>query len=142
QDILQPAATDAHHLRSLLPVLLDDTTTLQGAIRTATKLQKKINTWQSYLNKYLPDASLTAYQIAQRQDLEFTAGQQVELPQRDYDVRIYQHIVGVGLSDDCVAATAQWLTNALTYLEIDIATVRRYLDGEAALSKTDNTRVL
>ncbi len=143
QELLQPAATDAHQLRSLIPLLIDDNTTLPAAIRTATKLHGKVNTWQTYLNRYVPDTSLTPYQIANSHGMDFDASQQqVELPQRDYDERIYQHIVGVGLSDDCVAATAEWLSNTINHLEIDIPTVRRYLDGESTLSLSRHVKVV
>lgn len=143
QEELQPAATDAHLLRSLIPLFIDESTTLPAAISTAGKLKEKVQSWQSYLNKHLRDGDLTPYLIAKSQHLPTDdSSPLVELPQRDYDDRIYQHIVGVGLSDDCVAATAEWLKNTLNYLEIDIATVRRYLEGESSIDFNEGVKVL
>jgi len=143
QEQLQPAAIDAHLLRSLIPFFVDETTTLPTALKTAGKLQKKVDAWQSYLIRHVRDETLTPYNIARNQGVTpEEASQQVDLPQRDYDERIYHHIVGVGLSDDCVAATSEWLLNTLNYLEIDVPTVRRYLDSESSFEEQKATSVL
>ncbi len=143
QDQLRPAATDAHQLRALIPLFIDNATPLQKAVRTAEKFKEKVDTWQQYLNRHVLDGEITPYQIAHNQpDANIETCQDIALPQREYDERIYQHIVGVGLSDDCVAATAEWLTNTLNHLEIDIPTVRRYLDGESQFETTDLVKAI
>ena len=143
QDLLRPAATDTHQLRALIPLFIDNTTPLQKAVRTATKFNEKVNTWQQYLNKHVHDGELTPYQIANNQpDTQIESSQDIALPQREYDERIYQHIVGVGLSDDSVAATAEWLTNTLNHLDIDAPTVRRYLDGESQFETTESIKAI
>ena len=89
------------------------------------------------------DGELTPYQIANNQpDTQIESSQDIALPQREYDERIYQHIVGVGLSDDSVAATAEWLTNTLNHLDIDAPTVRRYLDGESQFETTESIKAI
>ena len=143
QELLRPAAVDAHLLRSLIPLFIEETTTIEAALKTARKLQQKVQTWQAYLIKHLREETLTPYIIAKSQGVNAEkASQLVELPQREYDERIYQHIVGIGLSDDSVAATAEWLLNTLKHLEIDIPTVRRYLDSEASLEERRTAKVL
>jgi hypothetical protein len=143
QDALQPAAVSAHQLRGLIPQLIDDNTSLSDAISIAGKLQQKLNTWQSYLNRHTTDEQLTPYIITRQNPSNADAViPPVELPQRDYDERIYQHIVGVGLSDESIAATAEWLLTTLTHLEIDMATIRRYLDGESSLTTSQHSRVI
>ncbi len=138
EDLLRPAATDVHQLRALIPVFIDNSTPLPKAVRTSVKFNDKLDTWQQYLNKHVLDGEITPYQIANNQNARVTETRHdITLPQREYDDRIYQHIVGVGLSDDCVAATAEWLINTLNYLDIDIPTVRRYLDGESQFETSE-----
>lgn len=131
QPTLRPAATSAHKLCGLIPLFIKPNTSLDHAISTTNKFHNKVNTWQSYLRKYIADTSLTPYSILRSEQLEdIENAQEIAFSEREYDDRIYHHIVGVGLSNESIAATAEWLINSTDRLDIDLPTVRRYLDGE------------
>ena len=132
QETLRPAATSSHKLCSLIPLFVNSQTNLQHAISTSEKFHDKVNKWQKYLRKHIVDTSLTPYSIlqpAQFSDVQST--QEIAFSEHEYDDRIYHHIVGVGLPQENIAATAEWLINAVERLEIDLPTLRRYLDSES-----------
>lgn len=136
QGILRPAATDAHKLCSLIPLFINSGTSLDHALTTTNKFHDKVDSWQKYLKKYIADGALTPYAILRKEDkTEIESAQQISFSETEYDDRIYHHIVGVGLSNENVAATAEWLLNSIDRLQIDIPTVRRYLDSECQLER-------
>ena len=59
---------------------------------------------------------------------------QVTLSQVKIDERIYRHIVSTALTPAQITATSDWLLNVVERLQIDIPTIRRFLDKEAALA--------
>ena len=132
QETLRPAATSSHKLCTLIPIFVNPHTNLQHAISTSRKFHDKVNKWQKYLRKYIVDTSRTPYSILQpTQYADVQSTQNIAFSEQEYDDRIYHHIVGVGLSQESIAATAEWLINAVERLEIDLPTLRRYLDGES-----------
>lgn len=136
QDTLRPAATDAHKLCSLLPLFINEKTRLHHAVRTTDKFHDKVDAWQNYLKKYVLDTSLTPYAILEKErTMQTNTTQQVSLTEQEYDERIYHHIVGVGLSTENVAATAEWLLNSIEKLNIDLPTIRRHLDAECQFER-------
>ena len=143
QPTLRPAATSAHKLCSLIPMFINQDTSLENAISTTNKFHDKVNTWQNYLRKYISDPSLTPYSILKSEQLEAIDNpQEIAFSEREYDDRIYHHIVGVGLTEENVSATAEWLINSIDRLDIDLPTVRRYLDSESHFENKVSARFL
>ena len=131
---LESAAGSAHGLCSLIPMYINKTTRIEHAVRTAEKLKMRVDQWQKYLHKNFADTELTPYQLLSNVELDEHNHPAVALPQQEYDKRIYQHIVGAGLDTEHVSATAEWLINVIDRLQIDIPTVKRFLDKEAELA--------
>ena len=130
---LENAASSAHKLCSLIPMFIDQNTQLEHAAKTAEKFRSRINTWQKYLHKHFADTELTPYQLLSNVALDDHNHPNITLPQQEFDERIYQHIVGGGLTPETVSATSQWLMNVIVRLQTDTPTVRRFLDKEAEL---------
>jgi len=129
---LEAAAIAAHQLCALIPMFIDHDTTIENAASTGSKFQTRVDQWQGYMRRYYADLELTPYQ--------YHSHPTVGLAQKEFDERIYRHIVGAGLSDETIAATAEWLVNVTQRLDIDVPLVRRYLDREAAVLATTHTR--
>ncbi|OED42284.1 hypothetical protein AB833_06415 [Chromatiales bacterium (ex Bugula neritina AB1)] len=130
---LRPAATSAHKLTTLIPMFVSSETNLANTVKTAVKFHDKVNQWQRYLQKNVTDVSLTPYAMLEKSAAAMSMQSPVvSLSQQEYDDRIYHHIVGKGLSRETVAATAEWLRVSIERLEIDIPTIRRYLDSESS----------
>ena len=113
---------------------INKTTRIEHAVRTAEKLKTRVDQWQKYLHKHFADTELTPYQLLSNVELDEHNHPAVALPQQEFDKRIYQHIVGSGLDTEHVSATAEWLINVIDRLQIDIPTVKRFLDKEAELA--------
>lgn len=129
---LRPAATAAHKLSTLIPLFVSTGTRLSHAVRTANKFHDKVNQWQRYLQKHVQDNTLTPYSMLEQSQATANADSpDVSLAEQEFDDRIYHHIVGKGLSQEAVAATADWLRVSVERLEIDVPTIRRYLDSES-----------
>jgi len=131
--ILETAAIAAYQLCALIPMFIDHDTTLENAASTGSKFQIRVDQWQGYMRRYYADLKLTPYQFLSTMDLGDHSHPTVGLSQKEFDERIYRHIVGAGLSDETIAATAEWLVNVTQRLDIDVPSVRRYLDKEAAV---------
>ncbi len=143
QPTLKAAATDAHKLCTLLPLFITPGTSLQHAVRTTNKFHEKVDSWQNYLKKYVFDKTLTPYGILQQEHLPaIETAQEITFFEQEYDDRIYHHIVGVGLSNENVAATAEWLLNSIDRLDIDLPTIRRYLDSESQFEKRPTVKAI
>lgn len=143
QPTLRPAATSAHKLCSLIPLFINQNTALDHAVSTTDKFHDKVYTWQNYLRKYVADTSLTPYGILRSEQHEsIDSAQEIAFSENEYDDRIYHHIVGVGLPAESVAATAEWLINSVDRLNIDLPTVRRYLDSESQFEGRPTSRGL
>ena len=130
---LESAASSAHKLCSLIPTFIDPNTPLAHATTTAEKFRTRIDKWQKYLHKNYADTELTPYQLLSNVELDAHNPPKVTLSQQEFDERIYQHIVGGGLSPETVSATSEWLFNVIVRLQTDTPTVRRFLDKEAVL---------
>ncbi len=131
---LEPAASSAHQLCALIPMFINRTTSLVHATRSAEKFNQRVDQWQKYLRQNYADTELTPFQLLSNVDLGDHTHPTIALAQQDFDDRIYSHIVGCGLDAENVSATAEWLQNVIERLEIDIPTVRRFLDKEAELA--------
>ncbi len=141
-DPLRPAAMSAHKLSTLIPMFISTDTRLSHAVRTANKFHDKVNQWQRYLQKNVQDTSLTPYAMLQQPHADAMGSPDVSLAQREYDDRIYHHIVGKGLSRETVAATSDWLRVSIERLEIDVPAIRRFLDSESKFDANENTNNL
>ncbi len=133
---IESAASSAHKLCALIPMFIDKETKLDKASRVAEKFRCRIDVWQKYLHKHFADTELTPMQLLSNMELGDHSYPTVTLSQQQIDERIYRHIVGRGLSNDSVAATADWLLNVIVGLQTDTATVRRFLDKEAVLHRS------
>ena len=130
---LESAASSAHKLCSLIPMFINQNTQLEHAVTTAEKFRSRVNTWQKYLHRHFADSELTPYQLLSNVELDDHSHPDITLPQQEFDERIYQHIVGSGLTSETISATSEWLQNVVVRLQTDIPTVRRFLDKEADL---------
>lgn len=135
---IESAAGSAHKLCSLIPSFVDQSTKLEHASRTAEKFRCRIDVWQKYLHRHFADTELTPFQLLSNLDLGDHSYPTITLSQEEIDDRIYRHIVGRGLSSEAVSATSKWLLNVIVELQTDSATVRRFLDKEAALHSSLN----
>lgn len=131
---VENAAKSAHKLSSLIPMFIKPDTQLVHAARTAEKFYQRVNQWQLYLHRNMADTNLTPYQLLSNVDLGDHNHPTIALSQQEYDDRIYTHIVGSGLTSENVSATAEWLLNVVDRLQMDLPTVRRFLDKEAELA--------
>ena len=131
---LESAASSAHKLCALIPMFINRSTRLDHAIRTGEKFSQRVKVWHAYLQKNFADSQLTPFQLLSNVELDEHNHPNVTLSQLEFDERIYQHIVGSGLSQETISATSEWLLNVVDRLQIDIPTVRRFLDTEAELA--------
>ncbi len=128
---LRPAAVSAHKLTTLIPMFVSGETNLDNAVKTAGKFHDKVNQWQRYLQKNVSDTTLTPFAMLEQSSRQ-NERTPVSLAEQEFDDRIYHHIIGKGLSRESVAATANWLRVSVQRLEIDVPTVRRFLDSESS----------
>ena len=126
---LKPAAIAAHKLTLLLPSFISNETSIDNALSTAGKFRTRVNQWQRYLRKTTGNSNSTPYSMIEASPRN-ESDVNVLLAPQEYDDRIYNHIIGTQLDQESVSATAQWLYNTLTHLQIDAPTVRRYLDSD------------
>ena len=131
---LDLAASSAHKLCALIPAFINHSTRLEHATRTGEKFSQRVSLWHSYLQKNFADSELTPFQLLSNVELSDHTHPQITLSQLEFDERIYQHIVGSGLTPETISATSEWLLNVVERLQIDIASVRRFLDKEAELA--------
>jgi hypothetical protein len=132
---LKPAAIAAHKLTLLVPSFINNETSIENAISTAGKFRTRVNQWQRYLRKHHSNLQCTPFSMIEASPRK-ESDVNVLLAPQDYDDRIYNHIIGSKLDREAVSATAQWLYNTLTHLQIDAPTVRRYLDSDLDISST------
>ncbi len=138
---LRPAATAAHKLTLLVPAFINNETRIDNALSTASKFRSRVRQWQRYLSKTTGNPTSTPFSmIAASPRIESDVS--VLLAPLEYDDRIYHHIIGSQLDQETVSATAQWLYNTLTHLQIDAPTVRRYLDADLDLDASRRIRPL
>jgi len=130
--MLKPAATSAHKLTLLIPTFVTTDTSIDNAMSTAGKFRSRVNQWQRYLRKNVSNTECTPFSMINNSSIDESATT-VLLTPHDYDDRIYHHIIGCSLDRDTVSTTALWLYNTLKHLQIDAATVRRYLDSDLNL---------
>lgn len=130
---LDTAATSADKLCSLIPMFIDQNTTLRHATVTAEKFRSHVDIWQKYLHKHYADTELTPFQLLSNMDLGDHSYPTVTLSELEFDERIYRHIAETGITPESVTATSEWLLNVIVRLQTDTPTVRRFLDKEAEL---------